>query len=451
MALTRADFGEGFTFGVASAAFQVEGGWDADGKRPSVWDEAARRGRIRDGVVARDGIDAFNRLDADLDLIAALGVDANRFSISWPRVFGDGRGPWNPAGGDYYDRLIDGCLARGLEPWVTVHHWDLPQALQAEGGWARRGIVEDFAAFAAEVARRYGDRVRNWMVFNEPLSVVGHIAAGVHGTYRPHLLEALASMHHMNLACAEAARRMRDVLGPQAAIGTTNVFTVVAPFDATDERTVRRQRAIEALLVDSFVDPAAGRGYPFDRTRLLRPLRRYIVDGDLESAAFDYDFMGVQYYGPVPMASVPGIGSVPVPRWRDAEANVRSATGIPVEPEGLATILRRYADHPACRRMVITESGFGMNDRLVDGRVRDDLRIWYARNHLEVVRRARMDEGIAVDGFFQWSYADNIEWVLGRGARFGLVYVDYDDDFRRVPKDSYHWLARLLTSPDGVD
>lgn len=449
MALRRSDFGEDFTWGVASAAFQVEGAADTDGKAPSVWDEADRQGRIRGGG-GRLGIDAYHRLDADLDLIADLGVGANRFSVSWPRVFGTGRGPWNAAGGDYYDRLIDGCLARGLEPWLTVHHWDLPQQLWDEGGWTRRGIVEDFATFASELARRYGDRVRTWMVFNEPLSVVGHILAGIHGRRHPHPMAALASIHHMNLACAEAARRMRDVLGDDATIGTTNVFTVAAPFATDDERLRRRQRSIEALTVDAFLDPAAGLGYPFDDSPLLRLMRRYVADGDLDAAVFPWDFMGVQYYGPLPLRRLPVVGGVPVPSLRTAEANVRSSVGIPVDASGLLEVLRRYRHHPSCRRMVITESGFGGNDRLVDGRVRDDLRIWYARTHLEAVRTA-MDEGIPIDGFFQWSYADNIEWVLGRDARFGLVYVDYDNDFARIPKDSYHWFHQLLTSANGVD
>ena len=449
MTLRRADFGEDFTWGVASAAFQIEGAWDVDGKRPSVWDEACRNGRVRDGLVCLDAIDAFHRSDEDLDLIASLGVDANRFSINWPRVYGDGRGPWNEAGGAYYDRVIDGCLARGVEPWVTVHHWDLPLALQREGGWTRRGIVDDFAAFAEEVARRYGDRVKHWMVFNEPLSVVGHIAAGIHGRIGPHPMAALASLHHMNLACAEAGRRMHAVLGAEASIGTTNVFSLGAPFDATGSQR-RMQRAIEALTVDAFLDPAAGRGYPFDDSPFLRPLRRYVRDGDLEAAAFDYDFMGVQYYGPFPTKKVPVLGGIPVPRLDTAEADVRSTTKIPVEPRGLIELFRRYRDHPACKRFVVTECGFGMNDRMVDGRVRDDLRIWYTRNHLEVVREA-VAEGLPVDGYFQWSYSDNIEWVFGRNGRYGLIFVDYEDDFRRTPKDSYRWYQQLLTDADGID
>ncbi|MFM7065136.1 MAG: glycoside hydrolase family 1 protein [Actinomycetes bacterium] len=446
MTIRTADFGDDFTWGVASAAWQVEGAWNTDGKRPSVWDEATLRGRVRGGLVALEGSDAFYRLDEDLDLLQAMCVSANRFSVSWPRVYGDGRGPWNDKGGEYYDRLVDGCLARGIEPWLTVHHWDLPQALWLEGGWTRRGIVEDFAAFAEQLALRFGDRVSNWMVFNEPLSVMGHIAGGIfEDRLGPRPLKALQSMHHMNLACAEAGRRMRAALPADHKIGTTNVFTLCAPFDASG-RLKKAQRTIEALTVDAFLDPAGGLGYPFDESVFLRPLKRYVRDGDLEACAFDYDFMGVQYYGPTPMRSVPLVGGLPVPSLRGAEANVKSTTSIPVEPKGLTEILRRYQHHPACKRFVITESGFGGFDRKDrDGRVRDDLRVWYARTHLEALRDA-MDEGIPVDGFFQWSYADNIEWIYGREGRYGVIYVDYEDGFRRIPKDSYRWFQQLLTT-----
>jgi len=310
MTIRTADFGEDFTWGVASAAWQVEGAWNTDGKRPSVWDEATLRGRVRGGLVALEGSDAFYRLDEDLDLVQAMGVTANRFSVSWPRVYGDGRGPWIDKGGEYYDRLVDGCLARGIEPWLTVHHWDLPQALWLEGGWTRRGIVEDFAAFAEQLAVRFGDRVKNWMVFNEPLSVMGQIAGGIfEDRLGPRPLKALQSMNHLNLACAEAGRRMRAALPEGHKIGTTNVVTLCAPFDATG-RLKKAQRTLEALTVDAFLDPAGGLGYPFEESVFLRPLKRYVQDGDLEACAFDYDFMGVQYYGPTPMKSVPLVGGL---------------------------------------------------------------------------------------------------------------------------------------------
>ena len=449
--MRRSDFGDDFVWGVASAAFQIEGAPSADGKRPSIWDEMVRVGRVAgDGGDA--GIGFYDRWPEDLDLIASLGFGANRISLSWPRLMGDGRDRWNPRGADLYDRIIDGMLERGLQPWVTVHHWDLPLALWREGGWTRRGIVEDFATFAEACAAHFGDRVAHWMVFNEPASVIGHIAAGLYGRRGPHLGQALASTHHINLACAEAGRRMRAVLPADAQIGTTNVMSVAHPYEPTDERTARRKRAIEALACDIHLDPAGGRGYPFEATRLLAPLRRHVRDGDLEAATFTYDFMGVQCYGPLAsLRPVPLVGPVPTLSAPDAEAKVTSAIGIPQDADALLWTLRKYADHPAARRLVITEGGFGGNDRLDDdGRVRDDIRVWSYRRHLDAVRRAR-EEGIAVDGYFAWSYADNVEWFFGRGPRYGLVYVDYDDDLRRTPKDSARWFQRLLTTDDEVD
>ncbi|MBX7160997.1 MAG: family 1 glycosylhydrolase [Acidimicrobiia bacterium] len=450
--MRRADFGDDFTWGVASAAFQIEGAPDADGKRPSVWDDLGRKGRIAGGRVGDVAIDFYNRWESDLDLIQWLGVNANRFSISWPRVFGDGRGPWNDAGGAFYDRVIDGCLARGLEPWVTLYHWDTPSALQREGGWTRRGIVDDFAAFAEAVAQRYGDRVKHWMVFNEPLSVTGHIAAGLLDNRVPQPVKALRAVHHMNLACAEAGRRMREILPADADIGITQVVSVAHPYESTDERTNRARRAVEALLCDMFIDPAGGLGYPFDANPLLKAMRPAIEDGDLELAKFTYDFLGVQYYGPAPVKAfpIPGLRAIVLPWARGSQTKLRSEVGVPVDADGLLWSLRKYAKHPAARRLVVTENGFGMQDRLRDGRVRDDIRTWYLREHLQAVLDARA-EGIPVDGFFEWSYADNVEWFLGTRARFGLFYVDYDNDLARVAKDSAYWFHRLLTDPDGAD
>ena len=446
--MRRDEFGDGFTWGVASAAFQIEGAPTAGGKAPSIWDEMVRLGRVA-GPGGDQGIQFHDRYADDLELISSLGFGANRISLSWPRLMGDGCGPWNPEGADFYDRVIDRMCELDLEPWITVHHWDLPLALWREGGWTRRGIVEDFATFAERCAEHFGDRVRHWMVFNEPASVAGHLVAGLYGRRGLHLDTMLRSVHHMNLACAEAGRRMRGVLPEGAQVGTTNVMSVAHPYEPTDGRTARRKRAVEALVCDIHLDPAGGLGYPFGATRLLAPLRRHILDGDLEAATFRYDFMGVQCYGPlVDLWRLPLVGAVPTLRSPvGAEARVHSGVGIPQDADALLWTLRKYADHPAADRLVVTEGGFGGNDRLEPGgeRVHDDVRIWRYRRDLQAVLAAQA-EGIRVDGYFAWSYADNIEWFLGRGARFGLVYVDYDDDYRRIPKDSARWFQRLLTT-----
>jgi beta-glucosidase len=211
----------------------------------------------------------------------------------------------------------------------------------------------------------------------------------------------------------------------------------------------RAAAAYEALKVRLFVDPPAGLGYPFDATPLLRPLRRYVREGDLERVRFDYDFQGLQYYGPLPLRRVPipGLGAIPTRRAAEAEAMLTSSVGVPVEPGGLLEILRRYREHPGCRRMILTENGFGGWDRLEAGRVRDELRILYVKRHLESVLTARR-EGIPIDGYFYWSYADNIEWILGRDARFGLVHVDYENGYARTPKDSAFWFRDFLAGQE---
>lgn len=450
-AVRTSEFGDDFTWGVASASFQIEGAPTADGKRPSIWDEMVRTGKVK-GSGGDQGIRFYDRWEADLDLISELGFGANRISLSWPRLMGDGRDPWNAKGAAFYDRVIDGMLERGQEPWVTVHHWDLPLALWKEGAWKRRGIVEDFAVFAEKCAEHFGDRVKHWMVFNEPFSVVGMIWLGFYSRPGFYLDSMLRSTHHINLACAEAGRRMRAALPADAEVGTTNVMSVTAPYEPTDERTWRRKRMLEALMCDIHIDPAGGRGYPFEASKMLAPLKRHILDGDLEAATFRYDFMGVQNYGPfVGLKRFPIVGAVPTRTIAGAEARVISAVGISQDADALLWTLRKYADHPSADRLVITEGGFGCNDRVdADDRVRDDIRIWNYRRNLQAVLQARA-EGIPVDGYFAWSYADNIEWFEGRGARFGLVYVDYTDDYRRIPKDSARWFQRLLTTDDGAD
>lgn len=448
--MLRADFGDDFTWGVASAAFQIEGAWDVDGKAPSVWDAAGHRGRIDGGPVGDDAIDFFHRYPEDIALIDELGFGANRLSISWPRVLGDGRGPVNPKGIDFYQRVIDACLERGIEPWLTVHHWDLPLALHEQGGWADRSIIEPFARLAEVCGDAFGDRVKHWMVFNEPASVAGHLLIGGFGRRGLYPKRTLRSVHHMNLAIAEAGRRLREVLPTGAQIGTTNVIMPVRPYHPVDARTRRRKEAIEALANGIFLDPAGGRGYPFAATRVLKLLEPAVLDGDLEAATFRFDFLGVQYYGPLALEGprLPGLGALPTPTLRGAEVRLRSDIGVPADPDGLYEVLRTYAGHPIADRLVVTESGLGLQDRLVEGRVRDDVRIWYVREHLRAVLRARR-EGVPVDGFFHWSYADNIEWFFGRRPRFGLVYVDYDDDHRRIPKDSARWFQRFLAGDEG--
>lgn len=446
------DFGAGFRWGVASAAWQIEGAWDADGKSPSVWDHADHHRRVRGGPAGEVAIDAYHRFADDLALIAGLGFGANRFSLAWTRILPDGAGKPNAAGIDFYDRVIDACLERGLEPWVTLYHWDLPLSLHRQGGWADRRSIDWFAEYSATCARAFGDRVRHWLVCNEPNMHALQILGGIFDRPGVHLRRFFASVHHLNLAIAESGRVLRDELGAGHRIGTTHQVIPFHPFDGGGAVRGPGVRAFEALCNGMFLDPLGGRGYPFDASWLLRRYLQPVVrDGDLEQATHRFDLLGVQYYQPVTVvpAPIPGLWGVPSTRQPKGSPPVRTALGWGVNPAGLTEALRRCAAHPVADRLVVTENGAAFDDVLVDGRVHDDLRTWYYRTHLEAVLEAKRD-GVPVDGYFCWSYADNIEWALGAKPRFGLLYVDYDDDLRRYPKDSARWFSRFIAGePDG--
>lgn len=446
------DFGEDFTWGVASAAWQIEGAWDADGKSPSLWDHADHHRRVKGGPLGEVAIDAYHRYPEDLDLIAGLGFCANRFSLAWTRVLPDGTGRPNPAGIAHYDRVIDACLERGLEPWVTLYHWDMPMALHRQGGWADRRSIEWFAEYSATCAEAFGDRVKHWLVFNEPNMHALQLLGGLFDRLGVHLRRFFTSVHHMNLAIAETGRRLHDALPEGHVIGTTHQTIPFHPFDGGGLLTRRGVAAYEALCNGMFLDPLGGLGYPFEASGLIRRyLEPAIAEGDMDRIAHRFDLLGIQYYQPpsIVPAPIPGLWGVPTARQPKGAPTQRSALGWPVNPAGLGQVLRRYADHPVADRLVITENGAAFDDRLEDGRVHDDLRTWYYRTHLAEVLAAKRD-GVPVDGYFCWSYADNIEWALGKGPRFGLIYVDYDDDLRRYPKDSARWFSRLLAGePDG--
>jgi beta-glucosidase len=446
--LTRREFGPDFTWGVAHASYQVEGAWDADGKGRSIWDTFAHRpGKIRDGSHADVACDYYHRYESDTDLVRDLGFDAQRFSVSWPRILPSGTGRVNQAGLDFYSRLVDANLERGIEPWLTLYHWDLPQALQDRGGWTNRDIVGWFGEYAALVAEHLGDRVRNWMVFNEPCSFVhGGYLAGVHAPGQRGLRPALAATHHVNLCQSVGAEAVRaHATDPN--VGTTHIITPMR----TAQDTPRHRRGaavIDAFANRIFLEPNAGLGYPVDVSPLIGRVERFVKPGDDTALRVDWDFIGVQYYcrllvKPVP---VPGLWGVP---WlsKDHRRFDVSGMGQEIQPDGLYEALQRVHDLPGDHRLVVTENGVTVPDRLVDGRVRDVRRTAFYQDHLAEVARARRD-GLPVDGYFCWSLMDNFEWAEGYTARFGLTYVDFDTQ-ERIVKDSGHWFRSFLTGEDA--
>ena len=443
---TRADFGPDFSWGVSAAAYQTEGAWNLDGKGPSIWDDfVRRRGKIKGRQHADEATEFYHRWPQDLDLMRGLGIPNFRFSAAWSRVLPAGTGPVNAAGLDFYDRLVDGCLARGITPWLTVYHWDLPLALQRRGGWQNRSILGWFTEYAELLARRLGDRVAHWMVLNEPLAFTGagHLL-GIHAPGRRSLGAFLAATHHAALAQAEGGRALRAALPAMARIGSTFSCAHVEPWRPALGRDVAAARRADALLNRLFVEPALGLGYPVADLPVLGWLDRYVKPGDEARLPFAFDFLGVQNYTrevvrfspyvPLLWATLVGARQRRVPH---------TAMGWEVYPESLYHALRRFAAYPGVPRLLVTENGSAFPDAAPRaGRLPDPARQAFLQASLGQLLRARR-EGVPVDGYFVWSFTDNFEWAEGYAPRFGLVHVDYPTQQRTV-KDSGHWYSAFL-------
>lgn len=448
--LTRDDFGDDFTWGVAHASYQVEGAWNLDGKMPSIWDTFSHRsGKIKDGSNGDVACDFYHRYEEDTELVRRLGFAAQRFSISWPRVLPAGTGAVNPKGLDFYSRLVDACLERGVEPWVTLYHWDLPEALQVRGGWAERDIVGWFGEYAGAVAEALGDRVKHWMIFNEPLSFVygGHLA-GAHAPGIRSLNKTRAAIHHVNLSQAEGARAVRAA-SSDAHVGTTHI--IIPPRVRGDgEGAHRAAQAFKDVTTGVFLEPNFGLGYPDGDARWLRGIDKYVRPGDDERIKVDWDFLGVQYYTRFPVSGpvLPYVGFTPRPGRNFRRYDI-TAMGWEVEPIGLYEALDIVHGYGKVDELFVTENGAAYVDKLEDGRVKDRRRIQFYDDHLEQVRRARQ-AGMPVHGYFCWSLMDNFEWAEGYVPRFGLVHVDYGTQGRTV-KDSGYWFQKLLTGTSERD
>ncbi|TQJ24361.1 beta-glucosidase [Micromonospora sp. A202] len=434
-------FPTGFRWGVSTSAHQIEGATAVDGRGPSIWDTFARSpGRIGDGSTGEVACDHYHRHTEDVALLAGLGVSAYRFSIAWPRVQPTGTGPANPAGLDFYDRLVDELLAAGVDPVATLYHWDLPQPLEDAGGWLHRDTAARFAEYADLTAARLGDRVRLWITLNEPFihMSLGY-GMGVHAPGRMMLFDAFPVAHHQLLGhgLAVAALRARTT-SPVAIANNYSPVRVLGDSDA--DRAAGA--AYEALHNRLFTDPLLGRGYPelpgFD-PGVIHP-------GDLDTIAAPIDVLGVNYYNPTGVRAADEGSPLPfdlVP----LDGYPRTAFDWPVAPDGLHELLGwlhdTYGD--ALPPIEITESGCAYDDAPdADGQVADPERIAYLDGHLRAVRAA-IDDGVDVRGYFVWSLLDNWEWAEGFTKRFGLVHVDYASQ-RRTPKSSYTWLRDVIAA-----
>ncbi|MCF0073329.1 GH1 family beta-glucosidase [Dyadobacter sp. CY261] len=441
--LTRDAFGSDFKWGVATAAYQIEGAVHEDGRTDCVWDVFARKkGRIRNNDDARHACDFYHRYEQDLDLVKELGFEQFRFSLSWSRILPGGYGKVNQAGIDFYNKLIDKCIVLGIEPWITLYHWDLPQALEKSGGWKNRRIVEWFAEYAAVCAHAFGDRVKHWIVLNEPMAVAGlGYTTGEHAPGNKGIHNFLPVVHHLALSQAEGGRVLRKIL-PEARIGNAISCSYVYP-NSQSAADVRAARRADALMNRLFIEPALGLGYPKDAFPFLANIKRFMREGDRERLKFDFDFWGLQNYFSV---VVQHSYLAPVMWLKEVPATLRNvpttSLGWEINPIGMYEILKQFQRYKGVRELVISENGAAFKDILKGEKVEDPRRQAYYQDYLAAVLRARND-GVNITGYFAWTLLDNFEWAHGYSARFGLVFVDFKTQERTV-KASGRWFAGFL-------
>ena len=430
-----------FVWGAASSAYQVEGAVAEDGRGESIWDRfAAVPGAIVNGDTGVVACDSYHRFGDDVRLMKELGINAYRFSISWPRILPSGRGGVNQAGLDFYDRMLDELLASGIEPYVTLYHWDLPQELENRGGWPARDTTGAFAEYVEVVASRLGDRVPNWITQNEPwvISWLGY-GLGEHAPGRRSDADALAAAHHVLLAHGRAAEVLRRE-APAARVGVT--VDLYPTYSLTDsEEDIDAARLLDGSRNRWFLDPLFGRGYPSDMLEHYERILPRIGDGDLEAIAAPLDFLGVNYYSRTVVRAGPDPSRPIAVDLPDAE---RTEMGWEVYPDGLKDLLVRLHGDYELPDVYITENGAAYPDARSNGSVADPQRISYVERHLAALGDA-ISEGVPVRGYFLWSLLDNFEWAFGFSRRFGIVYVDFET-LERVPKDSFTWYRDFIAT-----
>ncbi|HZP57085.1 MAG TPA: GH1 family beta-glucosidase [Dehalococcoidia bacterium] len=441
--MKTAKFPPGFVWGTATASYQVEGAWREDGKGESIWDRFAHtEGKILNGDTGDVACDQYHRYAEDVALMKELGFTGYRFSISWPRLFPKGRGEVNQRGLDYYQRLVDELLKAGIQPFPTLYHWDLPQALQDEGGWANRDIIDAFAAYAETCVRALGDRVTDWMVFNEPwvFVYIGYL----YGQHAPGIRNADAAMkaaHIVNVAHADAVRAMRATGLPKS-VGTA--FSMTASYAASDSAEDRAAAERQhAWSNDWFLRPIMRGEYPPAYVDMDRAMARMSIrPGDMERLKAPLDFIGINLYTRALVVAAPEEKNLGARQVQGP--GPRTEFGWEVWPAAIYRQIMRVSRDYGRPPIYITENGCSYGDRPgPDGRVHDQRRIEFYDAYIGQVARA-IDEGADVRGYYAWTLIDNFEWAMGFSQRFGLIDVDFGNGEKRTVKDSGYWFRDLI-------
>jgi beta-glucosidase len=441
---TKNAFGNDFLWGVSTAAYQIEGAFQEDGKSTSIWDHYSQKGRhIKDGSTGEIACNFYNTYASDIDIVKSLNMQAFRFSTAWSRILPHGTGSPNQKGLDFYHRVIDKCLENNIQPWLTLYHWDLPQILQDKGGWMNRDVIDWFSEYTHLVSKTYGDKVKDWIVLNEPtaFTVVGY-GVGVHAPGLRGVNHLLPTIHHAAMCQAEGGRIIRSNVS-NANIGTTFSCSHVMPLRSLEKDRIAVERW-DALLNRLFIEPSLGLGYPIKSLPFLGKIEKHIKDGDMEKLAFDFDFIGIQNYT---REVVKNIWFIPYMHGLEINPAKRGATeisemGWEFYPESIYETLKRFSAYKGVKKIYITENGCALQDQVVDNRVHDIQRINYFKRYFEQMLRAK-NEGVNVGGYLCWTLLDNFEWREGYKPRYGLVYVDFKTQ-ERIIKDSGYWFRDFL-------
>ncbi|WP_282055560.1 GH1 family beta-glucosidase [Maribacter luteus] len=441
--LKSSDFGPDFIWGVSTAAYQIEGAYNSDDKGESIWDRFTMDYKnIHEGQNGQIACDFYNRYKTDILLMKSMNIPHFRFSLAWSRLIPKGQGKLNTAGIDFYNRVIDLCLECGITPWVTLYHWDLPQALEEKGGWTNREILNWFETYVRHCGRLFGDRVKNWIVLNEPMVFTGAgYFLGAHAPGKKGLKNFLPAVHHAALCQALGGKILRETV-ENAIIGTTFSCSQITPY-STKRRDIKAAKKADALLNRLFIEPSLGMGYPVKDLKILRRLEKYHKPEDCKNLIFNYDFIGIQNYT---REVVKHSFTVPYIRSKLVSATKRNVHTTlmdwEVYPKSIHAMIAQFNAYKGIKKLIVTENGAAFEDTLINNTVDDKQRQSYLQEYIKEVYRAKK-EGLAIDGYFVWTFTDNFEWAEGYYPRFGLVHIDFETQKRTI-KNSGIWYSGFL-------
>ncbi len=441
------NFGDDFIWGISASAPQSEGAHNIDGKGFSIWDTfSERRKKILNGDTPHHASQFYHHYKQDIAIIKSLHIPNFRFSISWSRILPNGIGAINQPGIDFYNRVIDECLANNIVPWVTLYHWDLPLALSHKGGWANREIIHWFSEYVTLCIRTFGDRVKHWMILNEPMVFTGAgYFLGVHAPGEKGLKKFLPAVHHAVLCQATGAKIIKNEIAI-AEVGSTFSCSYITP-NSNSAKDIAAANRIDALLNRLFIEPSLGMGYPINELPLLKKIERYIKPGDENLMLADFDFVGIQNYTREVVAHT---YLVPYLQAKVIPANKRKVYHTTMDwevyPEAIYEMIKKMSSYSGVKKIIVTENGAAFHDEEQNEKINDEERINYLSGYLRQVHHAKAD-GHKISGYFVWALTDNFEWTEGYYPRFGLVHVNFETQ-KRIIKQSGWWYKNFLNGKE---